>query len=52
MVAEQKSFEPELRSEYIEKLKKIDKEPGISFSNIEDLKKVLKMYRLNAWLSR
>ncbi|HLC85737.1 MAG TPA: DUF2683 family protein [Candidatus Nanoarchaeia archaeon] len=31
--------EPELRPEYLEKLKKIQKEKGTSFKNIEELRK-------------
>ncbi|MDO8564327.1 MAG: DUF2683 family protein [Nanoarchaeota archaeon] len=34
-------LEPELRPEYLEKLKKIEKEKGISFKNIEELRKII-----------
>lgn len=34
-------LEPELRPEYFEKLKKIDKEKGIPFKNIGELKKLI-----------
>ena len=34
-------LEPELRPEYIKKLKKIDKEKGIAFKNIEELRKII-----------
>ena len=33
---EENLLEPELRPEYVERLKKIDKEKGIRFSNIEE----------------
>ena len=36
---EENLLEPELRPEYVERLKKIDKEKGIRFSNIEELRK-------------
>lgn len=34
-------LEPELRPGYIEKLKKIEKEKGISFKNIAELRKII-----------
>jgi hypothetical protein len=34
-------LEPELRPEYIEKLKKIEKEKGISFKNMVELRKII-----------
>ncbi len=34
-------LEPELRPEYLEKLKKIKQEKGISFKNIEELRKII-----------
>ena len=34
-------LEPELRPEYLEKLKKIEKEKGISFKNISELRKII-----------
>jgi len=37
---EKEILEPELRPEYIEKLKKIDKEKGIPFKNIKELRKL------------
>ena len=33
-------LEPELRPEYVEKLMRIDKEKGIPFKNIEELRKL------------
>ncbi len=38
---EQELLEPEIRPEYLEKLKKIDKEKGIAFKNIEELKTII-----------
>ncbi len=38
----QESFlEPELRPEYIDKLNKIEKEKGISFNSINELRKII-----------
>ena len=34
-------LEPELRPEYIEKLKRIEKEKGIPFKNIAELRKII-----------
>ena len=34
-------LEPELRPEYLEKLKKLEKEKGISFKNIAELRKII-----------
>jgi len=34
-------LEPELRPEYLEKLKKLEKERGISFKNIAELRKII-----------
>lgn len=34
-------IEPELRPEYLEKLKKIEKEKGIRFKNITELRKII-----------
>lgn len=34
-------LEPELRPEYIKKLKKIEKEKGIPFENIDELRKII-----------
>ena len=34
-------LEPELRPEYLEKLQKIEKEKGISFKNISELRKIV-----------
>ena len=34
-------LEPELRPEYTEKLKKLEKEKGISFKNIAELRKII-----------
>ncbi|MEK6912752.1 MAG: DUF2683 family protein [Nanoarchaeota archaeon] len=34
-------LEPELRPEYLEKLKKIDREKGIPFKNISELRKII-----------
>jgi len=34
-------LEPELRPEYIEKLKKIREEKGIPFKNIQELRKII-----------
>jgi uncharacterized protein (DUF111 family) len=38
---EQSFLEPELRPEYIEKLKKIEKQKGIPFKNISELRKII-----------
>ena len=38
---EQELLEPGIRPEYIEKLKKIDKEKGIVFKNIEELRAII-----------
>ncbi len=38
---EQELLEPEIRPEYLEKLKKIDKEKEISFKNIEELRAII-----------
>lgn len=38
---EQELLEPEVRPEYLEKLRKIDKEKGIAFKNIEELKAII-----------
>lgn len=35
---EEELLEPELRPEYVEKLKKIDKEKGIKFSSVNELR--------------
>ena len=40
-VYEDSFLEPELRPEYVEKLMKIDKEKGIPFKNIEELRKMI-----------
>ena len=34
-------LEPELRPEYIKKLNKLEKEKGIPFKNIEELRKII-----------
>ena len=34
-------LEPELRPEYIEKLQKLEKQKGISFKNISELRKII-----------
>jgi len=34
-------LQPELRPEYLEKLKRIDKEKGISFRNIDELRNII-----------
>lgn len=34
-------LEPELRPEYLERLSKISREKGISFNNIEQLRKII-----------
>lgn len=39
---EESFLEPELRPEYLKKLKRIDKEKGISFKNIDELRKIIK----------
>ena len=38
----EESLEPEIRPEYLEKLSSIKKEKGISFKNIDELKKIIK----------
>lgn len=38
---EENFLEPELRPEYIEKLKKLEKEKGIPFKNIAELRKII-----------
>ncbi len=38
---EQELLEPEVRPEYLEKLRKIDNEKGIAFKNIEELKAII-----------
>ena len=35
------NLEPELRPEYLKKLKKIEKQKGIPFKNIEELRKII-----------
>ena len=40
-IFEQEILEPEIRPEYLEKLKKIDKEKGIAFKNIEELRAII-----------
>lgn len=40
-IYEEKFLEPELRPEYIEKLKRIRKEKGIPFRNISELRKIV-----------
>ena len=34
-------LEPELRPQYVEKLKKLEKEKGIPFKNIRELRKII-----------
>jgi len=34
-------LEPKLRPEFIEKMKRIEKEPGIKFNNIDDLREII-----------
>ncbi len=34
-------LEPELRPEYVEKLKRLENEKGISFKNIHELRKII-----------
>lgn len=34
-------LEPELRPEYLEKLQKIEKEKGVGFKNISELRKII-----------
>ena len=36
----EKNLEPEIRPEYLDKLMKIDKQKGIPFKNIEELRKL------------
>ena len=38
---EESFLEPELRPEYSEKLQKLEKEKGISFKNIAELRKII-----------
>ena len=38
---EEELLEPELRPEYIEKLDKIEKQNGIKFRNIEELRRIV-----------
>ena len=38
---EEEVLEPQLRPEYIQKLKMIHKEKGIKFKNIEELRKII-----------
>jgi len=38
---EESFLEPELRPEYLEKLKRIEKEKGIGFKNIAELRKII-----------
>ncbi len=40
-IFEEECLEPELRPEYIEKIKKIDKEKGIPFKSIAELRKII-----------
>ena len=40
-IYEESFLEPELRPEYLEKLKRIDKEKGIPFKNISELRKII-----------
>jgi len=40
-IYEESFLEPELRPEYIEKLKKIKQEEGIPFNNINELRKII-----------
>ncbi len=40
-IYEESFLEPELRPKYLEKLKKIDKEKGIPFRNIRELRKLI-----------
>lgn len=40
-IYEESFLEPELRPEYLEKLKRIDKEKGISFRNIDELRSII-----------
>ncbi|MBI2129944.1 DUF2683 family protein [Candidatus Woesearchaeota archaeon] len=37
----EENIEPELRPEYIKKLKRIEKEKGIPFKNIAELRKII-----------
>ena len=34
-------IEPELRPEYLEKLQRLEQEPGISFKNIAELRRII-----------
>lgn len=38
---EESLLEPELRLEYIKKLDKLEKEKGINFKNIKELRKII-----------
>ncbi len=40
-VYEKQLLEPELRAEYVKKLKRIEKEKGIPFRNIAELRKII-----------
>ncbi len=40
-IYEESFLEPELKPEYLEKLKRIDKEKGISFRNIDELRSII-----------
>lgn len=40
-IYEETFLEPELRPEYLEKLKRIDKEKGIPFKNIDELRNII-----------
>ena len=44
---EEELLEPELRPEYIEKLDKIEKQNGIKFRNIEELRRIVES---DAWI--
>jgi hypothetical protein len=43
---EQSFLEPELRPEYVEKLKKVVKEKGVRFKSVDDLKKHIENARV------
>ena len=40
-IYEESFLEPELRPEFIKKLDKIEKEKGISFNNVDELRKII-----------
>ncbi len=40
-IYEESFLEPELRPEYVEKLKKINKEKGIKFKDVDELRSVI-----------